>query len=298
MTYPVFSGSIVAIITPLDAQGAVDFASLEKLVEYHINSGTDAIVACGTTGEAATLTEEESLQVIAKCVEFAKDRIPVIAGTGSNCTAKAISYTKKVESLGVAACLTVAPYYNKPNQEGIYQHFKAIAESTALPQILYNVPGRTVVSMDIDTIVRLAALPNVIAIKDAHPDLSRVQQIVYRTKDLNFIHLSGDDPQALEAIRLGSNGVISVTANVLAKEWANIIHLALEGKYEKAFTANEKYTNLHTILFTEPNPAPAKWVAKELGLIATNNHRLPLLPLSPTGEEKVAKVFKAAGVLK
>ncbi|RIY38457.1 4-hydroxy-tetrahydrodipicolinate synthase [Psittacicella gerlachiana] len=298
MSYPIFRGSIVAIITPLDENGNVDYASLQNLVEYHVQSGTSAIVACGTTGEAVTLTEEESLEVIRKVVEFANKRVPVIAGTGSNCTAKAIAYTKKVEALGVDACLTVVPYYNKPNQEGLYQHFKAIAESTALPQILYNVPGRTVVSLDVDTIVRLAQLPNVIAIKDAHPDLHRVGEIVSRTKEFNFVHLSGEDPTALDAIALGSNGVVSVSANVIAKEWAQIVETALNGDYAKALELNRQYANVHTSLFIEPNPTPAKWIAYKLGLIKTPNQRLPLVGLSEAGQEKLTKVLTAAKVFK
>ncbi|RIY32160.1 4-hydroxy-tetrahydrodipicolinate synthase [Psittacicella melopsittaci] len=298
MSNPILRGSIVAIITPLDNQGNVDYQSLKNLVEYHIQSGTKGIVACGTTGEAVTLSDEESLEVIAKVVEFTNKRVPVIAGTGSNCTAKAIAYTKKVEALGVDACLTVVPYYNKPSQEGLYQHFKAIAESTHLPQVLYNVPGRTVTSLDVDTIVRLAQLPNVIAIKDAHPDLHRVGQIVSRTKDLNFIHLSGEDGTALDAIALGSSGVVSVSANVIAREWAEIVDVALQGDYAKALELNRPYEKLHASLFIEPNPTPAKWVAHQLGLIATPNQRLPLLTLSEAGEKKLTQIFTEAKIFK
>lgn len=291
-----FSGSIVAIITPLTAEGQVDLVSLQNLVDYHVASGTDAIVACGTTGEAATLSEEEQLLVIGKCVEFAAGRVPVIAGTGSNCTAKAIAFTKKVENLGVAACLTVVPYYNKPSQEGLYRHFKAIAESTHLDQILYNVPGRTVTSMDVETVARLAKLPNVIAIKDAHPDLTRVAQIVEATKNDNFTHLSGDDPNAITAIENGSAGVISVTANVLAKEWAEIIHQALAGDIAGARAANKRYEAFHPGLFCEPNPTPVKWIAQRRGLIKSAYQRLPLVELSPEGEVKVAQLCKEAGL--
>lgn len=296
--YPVFSGSIVAIITPLKANQEVDYPALKKLVKYHIESKTDAIVVCGTTGEAATLTDEESLQVIEHVVKCAKGRIKVIAGAGSNNTAKAIAYTKKLEKIGVDACLTVVPYYNKPSQEGMYQHFKAIATSTELPQILYNVPGRTVVSMDVDTIVRLADLPNVIGIKDAHPDLGRVSEIVTLTKGKNFVHLSGDDPTAIEAIRLGSSGVISVSANIIAAQWAEIIHTALAGDYEKALEMNRQYARLHKALFIEPNPTPVKWAAYKLGLINEPTQRLPLVGFSEKGQEKLLCLMVEADLLK
>lgn len=296
--YPVFSGSIVAIITPLKANQEVDYPALKKLVKYHIDSKTDAIVVCGTTGEAATLTDEESLQVIEHVVKCAKGRIKVIAGAGSNNTAKAIAYTKKLEKIGVDACLTVVPYYNKPSQEGMYQHFKAIATSTELPQLLYNVPGRTVVSLDVDTIVRLADLPNVIGIKDAHPDLGRVSEIVTRTKGKNFVHLSGDDPTAIEAIRLGSSGVISVSANIIAAQWAEIIHTALEGDYEKALEMNRQYAKLHKALFIEPSPSPVKWAAFKLGLINDPTQRLPLVPFTDKGQEKLLCLMVEADLLK
>ncbi|MFC6276179.1 4-hydroxy-tetrahydrodipicolinate synthase [Psittacicella hinzii] len=298
MTHPIFKGSIVAIITPLTEQGQVDYSSLKNLVDYHVESGTDAIVVCGTTGETVTLSEEEALEVTQKVVEYANKRIPVIAGTGSNSTAKAIAYTQKVEKLGVDACLSVVPYYNKPSQEGIYQHFKAIADATKLPVILYNVPGRTVVSMSVDTVVRLAQLDNVIGIKDADPDLHRVGQIVSRTKDSNFFHLSGEDGTALDAIAMGSNGVISVSANVMAKPWAEIVHTALEGNYLKALEMEQQYAEVHKVLFVEPNPTPAKWAAWKLGLIASPAQRLPLVALSPAGQEKVTQVFTAAKLLK
>lgn len=295
---PQLSGSIVAVITPLKANGEVDFSSLKKLVNYHIESKTDAIVVCGTTGEAVTLTEKEQLEVIECVVSAAKGQIKVIAGSGSNNTQKAIDFTKKLEGLGIDACLTVVPYYNKPSQEGLYQHFKAIAEATHLPQVLYNVPGRTVTSLDVDTIVRLAEIPNIIAIKDAHPDLSRVAQIVTRTRDLGFTHLSGDDPTAIDAIRLGSSGVISVSANIIAAQWAKIIHLALAGDFEQAYDLNQEYVRLHTSLFMEPNPTPVKWAAWKLGLIKDPKQRLPLVPLTEQGQEKLVGVLVQAGVLK
>ncbi|RIY31813.1 4-hydroxy-tetrahydrodipicolinate synthase [Psittacicella hinzii] len=299
MSSPILRGSIVAIITPLDQNGEVDYQSLQNLVEYHIQSGTSAIVACGTTGEAVTLTEEESLEVIRKVIEFANKRVPVIAGTGSNCTAKAIAYTKKVEELGADACLTVVPYYNKPNQEGLYQHFKAIAQASKLPQILYNVPGRTVASLDVDTIVRLASeFSNIVGIKDAHPDLHRVGEIVSRTKEFAFVHLSGDDGTAIDAIALGSQGVVSVSANIIAKEWAQIIDVALNGDYAKALELNRQYAKLHQSLFIEPNPTPTKWIAYKLGLIATPKQRLPLVELSKAGEDKLTAILTEAKVFK
>lgn len=295
MDYPKFSGSIVAIITPFLETGQIDFPSLENLVNYHIASKTDAILVCGTTGEPATMSEEETLEVIKFVVKIVNKRIKVIAGTGSNCTHKAIAYTKKVEKLGVDAFLSVVPYYNKPSQEGLYQHFKAIACSSDIPVLLYNVPGRTVTSLDIDTIVRLSQISNIIGIKDAHPDLSRVAEIVRRTRDNGFVHFSGDDPNALDAIVLGSSGIISVSANVIAAEWAEIIHTALAGDLETARKLNDRLDPVHTQLFLEPNPAPAKYIAYKLGLIKHNHLRLPLLPVSEATARKLDDLLVAIG---
>lgn len=283
-------GSIVAIITPFTQDQQVDYDSLRKLVDIHLEAKTDAIVVCGTTGETATLSEAESLEVTRVVAQQVAGRIPVIAGTGNNATWKTVEYTKKVcQIAGVDAVLVVAPYYNKPNQEGIYQHMKAVADTSSLPVVLYNVPGRTVVSMDVDTVVRLASHSNIIAIKDAHPDLSRVTAIVSKTQGMNFIHLSGDDPNAIQSVRLGSSGVISVTANVIPKKWAQVMALANEGKYMQAVEANKIIESLHGALFSEPNPAPSKYLCKQLGMIACDELRLPLLPVTKSTAEKLDK---------
>ena len=214
-----FSGSIVALITPMNSHGCIDFDTLEKLVEYHIDAGTDAIVSVGTTGESATLSIEENVKVIEKTVELAKGRIPVIAGTGANATSEAIMMTKLLRDSGVAGCLSVVPYYNKPTQEGMYQHFKAIAECTDLPQILYNVPGRTGSDMKPETVARLAKIKNIIGIKEATGDVSRITEIKKLAGD-DFIVLSGDDATGLEAMKLGAEGVISVTNKLAATDMA------------------------------------------------------------------------------
>lgn len=281
-------GSIVAIITPLTAEREVDYPSLRNLVDHHVASGTDGIVVCGTTGETATLSEEEALEVTRVVAEQVNGRIPVIAGAGNNCTWKTIDYAKKIAQIkGVDAILVVVPYYNKPNQEGMLQHFTAVADASELPVVLYNVPGRTVVSMDVDTVIKLAAHKNIIGIKDAHPDLSRVTQIVAGTQGLDFVHLSGDDPNAIQAVRLGSKGVISVTANVAPKLWAEVMRLAVAGEYLKAWEANKVLEDFHGVLFIEPNPTPSKFLCYKLGLIASPAQRLPLVEISEAGAAKL-----------
>jgi len=230
---PLFSGSIVALITPMDNHGNIDFETLEKLIEFHINAGTNSIVSVGTTGESATLSIEENVKVIEKTVELAKGRIPIIAGTGANATSEAIVMTKLLRDSGVAGCLSVVPYYNKPTQEGMFQHFKAIAECTDLPQLLYNVPGRTGSDMKPETVARLSQIENIVGIKEATGDLTRITAI----KELagkDFIVLSGDDATGLEAMKLGAEGVISVTNNLAAKDMAAMCRYALAGDFAKA----------------------------------------------------------------
>ncbi|TCP95556.1 dihydrodipicolinate synthase [Cricetibacter osteomyelitidis] len=291
-----FSGSLTAMITPMNNHGEVDYDELKKLVEYHIKSGTDGIVAVGTTGESATLSIDENVKVIQKTVEFAAGRIPVIAGTGSNATSEAIAMTKLLRDSGVAGCLSVVPYYNKPTQEGMYQHFKAIAESTDLPQILYNVPGRTGSDLQPETVGRLAKIPNIVGIKEATGDVSRVAKIRALTGE-DFIILSGDDATGLELMKLGGQGVISVTNNVAAADMAKMCKFALEGNFAEAEVINERLMALHKDLFVESNPIPVKWAAYRIGLIAEPVLRLPLTVLSEQAQPKVEAALKQAGLL-
>lgn len=291
-----FSGSIVAIVTPMDSSGEIDFVNLKKLVEYHINAGTDAIVSVGTTGEAATLSIDENVKTILKTLEFADGRIPVIAGAGANATSEAIVMTKLLNDSGVAGCLSVVPYYNKPTQEGMFQHFKAIAECTDLPQILYNVPSRTGSDLQPETVGRLAKIKNIVGIKEATGDVSRVAKIKQLAGE-DFIFLSGDDSTGLESMKLGGQGVISVTNNIAAADMAKMCHLALNAQFEEAEKINQRLMALHQNLFVESNPIPVKWAAYRLGLIETPTLRLPLTTLSESAQSKVEDALKAAGLL-
>lgn len=295
-TQPLFYGSITAMITPMDIHGEVDYEELRKLVEFHIKSGTNAIVAVGTTGESATLSIDENVKVILKTVEFAAGRIPVIAGTGANATSEAITMTKQLQGSGVAGCLSVVPYYNKPTQEGMYQHFKAIAECTDLPQILYNVPGRTGSDMKPETVGRLAKIKNIVGIKEATGDVSRVKTIKELAGE-DFIFLSGDDATGLESMKLGGQGVISVTNNLAAADMAKMCKFALEGNFAEADKINERLNTLHHDLFIEGNPIPVKWAAYRLGLIKAPVLRLPLTTLSEQSQPKVEAALKIAGLL-
>ncbi len=291
-----FSGSMVALITPLDVDGEVDYLSLAKLVEYHIAAGTSAIVSVGTTGESATLTVDEHRKVVLKTLELVNGRIPVIAGTGANATHEAITFSKLFSGTGVAGCLTVTPYYNKPTQEGLYQHFKAIAEESDLPQILYNVPGRTGVDLLPETVARLAVLPNIVGIKDATGDLSRVA----KTRELcgdNFIQLSGDDATGLDFVKAGGHGVISVTANVAAKDMATLFKLALNDQFDEAEVINARLMPLHEDLFVESNPIPVKWAVHQMGLITHGDLRLPLTELNVSAQPIVLRALQHANVL-
>lgn len=294
--HPLFQGSIVALVTPMDSHGEVDFENLKKLVEFHINSGTDAIVSVGTTGESATLSIDENVKAILKTVEFAAGRIPVIAGTGANATSEAITMTKLLNNSGISGCLSVVPYYNKPTQEGMYQHFKAIAECTDIPQILYNVPGRTGSDLQPETVGRLAKIKNIVGIKEATGDVSRVQKIKQLAGD-DFIVLSGDDATSLEAMKLGAEGVISVTNNIAPVEMAKMCHLAREGKFEEAEKINQRLMPLHKNLFIESNPIPVKWACYKLGLIQEPTLRLPLTVLSEKAQPSVLEALKLAGLL-
>ncbi|MDO4430789.1 MAG: 4-hydroxy-tetrahydrodipicolinate synthase [Lonepinella koalarum] len=293
---PLFYGSIVALITPMDSHGEVDYDDLKKLVDFHVEAGTNAIVSVGTTGESATLSIDENVKVIQKTVEFANGRIPVIAGAGSNSTSEAITMTKLLHNSGVAGCLSVVPYYNKPTQEGMYQHFKAIAESTDLPQILYNVPGRTGSDMKPETIGRLAKIKNIVGVKEATGDLSRVK-LIKELAGEDFIFLSGDDATGIESVSLGGQGSISVTNNLAAADMAKMYQLALAGKFDEANEINQRLMPLHRDLFIEGNPIPVKWAAYKLGLIKEPVLRLPLTVLSENGQSVILAALKAAKLL-
>lgn len=289
-----FGGSIVALVTPMDAEGKVDYGALKALVDWHVAAGTSAIVAVGTTGESATLDFDEHESVVARTVEYAAGRVPVIAGTGANATNEAIELTARVAGSGVAACLSVTPYYNKPTQEGLFQHFKAIAESSPLPQILYNVPGRTGVDLLPATVARLAAIPNIIGIKEATGKLERLSQIQALCGP-DFLTFSGDDATALPFMAVGGHGVISVTANVAPKAMADLCRLASSGEIKAAHAIDQRLRLLHEKLFVEANPIPVKWALYRQGRIATPLLRLPLTELSPSFHAVIDEALAAAG---
>ncbi|MDH5786030.1 MAG: 4-hydroxy-tetrahydrodipicolinate synthase [Chromatiales bacterium] len=290
-----FHGSMVALVTPMQEDGAVDFESLARLVEFHVENGTDAIVAVGTTGESATLDEQEHCEVIRRVVEMAKGRTPVIAGTGANSTSEAIHLTRCAMEAGADACLLVTPYYNKPTQEGLYRHFRAVAEAVAVPQILYNVPGRTAVDMNNDTVERLASISNIVGIKDATGNMERGKDLIERCGDRLDIY-SGDDATTLELIKLGSKGCISVTANVAPREMHQMCAAALAGEYDRAAAINERLIPLHQKLFLESNPIPVKWALHEMGLIPAGI-RLPLTLFSDIHHDTLRQAMKSAGVI-
>ncbi|WP_435301153.1 4-hydroxy-tetrahydrodipicolinate synthase [Actinobacillus pleuropneumoniae] len=295
MATPLFHGSIVALVTPM-THGEVNYEELKRLVEHHVQAGTHGIVSVGTTGESTILSIDENVKVIKKTVEFADGRIPIIAGTGSNATSEAIILTKLLTNSGVAGCLSVVPYYNKPTQEGMYLHYKAIAESTDLPQILYNVPSRTGSDLKPETIGRLAEIPNIVGVKEATGDLTRLP-LIKKLAGEDFIFLSGDDATGLESMKLGGQGVISVTNNVAAADMAKMCELALAGKFDEAEAINQRLMALHHDLFIEANPIPVKWAAYKLGLISEPNLRLPLTTLSEAAQPTVLAALQKAGLI-
>jgi 4-hydroxy-tetrahydrodipicolinate synthase len=287
-------GSIVAIVTPMHADGAIDYDSFDNLIEWHISSGTDAIVVVGTTGESPTLSEQEHCQVVKHCVDRVSGRIPVIAGTGSNSTREAIFFTQSAKDNGADACLLVTPYYNKPSQEGLYQHFKLVAETVAIPQILYNVPGRTGCDLLPETVSRLADIDNIIGLKEATGDLDRGRQVLELCADRISI-FSGDDATALDLMLAGARGNISVTANVAPAQMHELCRLALSGDRESASMMNARLAGLHNALFLESNPVPVKWALAELGLIESGI-RLPLLELNSAYRIPLREAIKHAGL--
>ena len=289
------TGSIVALITPMRADGAVDHEALAKAVDRVIEAGSAAIVSVGTTGESATLDVDEHTDVIRRTIDVGAGRVPIIAGTGANSTAEAIHLTEAAKAAGADAALLVTPYYNKPPQEGLYRHFKAVAEAVDIPQILYNVPGRTAVDMLPATVERLAELPAIVGIKEAKGDLDRVRELVALGLP-DFALYSGDDATARDSILLGFDGDISVTANVAPEGMARMCAAALAGDAETAAAIDADLAALHRALFVEPNPIPVKWALAELGLI-DEGIRLPLVPLDPAFHAEVRAAIKAAGLL-
>lgn len=289
------SGSIVALVTPMFSDGRIDWDSLDKLLDFHLANGTGAIVAVGTTGESATLDPDEHCQVIERVVTHINGRIPVIAGTGANSTTEAIELTEAAKRFGADACLLVAPYYNKPTQEGLYQHHKKIAETVDIPQILYNVPGRTAVDMSTDTTCRLADIPNISGIKDATGDVARGRELI-RQLDGRIAVYSGDDPTAYELILAGAQGNISVTANVLPEKMAALCQLAAEGKEAEAKALNDDLMAMHDAMFVESNPIPVKYALARMGLMQ-HGIRLPLTELATAYRGRVDEVLNSFGVL-
>lgn len=288
-------GSMVALVTPMTADNEIDWSALDALVEWHIEQGTDAIVAVGTSGESATLSFDEHPKVIKAVVDKVKRRIPVIAGTGANSTAEAVELTQNAKDAGADACLLVTPYYNKPSQEGLFQHHEHIAKAVDIPQLLYNVPGRTAVDMLPETVLRLAAVKNIVGVKEATGDLTRAKQLIEKAPE-GFLIISGDDETALELILLGGKGNISVTANVAPKKVAEICRLGLAGDVESARALNQTLTSLNKALFLESNPIPVKYALNVMGKIGTGI-RLPLTPLAETYQATLRSAMTDAGLL-
>ena len=289
-----FSGSLVAIVTPF-SKGKFDEKAMADLIEFHIANGTDGIVPCGTTGESATLTPDEHERVVAVTVEVVNKRITVIAGTGSNSTDEAIIFTKHAKAVGADGALLITPYYNKPTQEGLFRHFEAVAKAVDLPQILYNIPGRTSINMLPATTARLSQVPNIIGIKEGSGSLQQVSEIIHCSKQ-DFLILSGDDPLTLPMMALGGKGVITVTANVAPTDMAHMVSAALNGDYEQARTLHFKLTPLFSALFLETNPIPVKAALDMMGKMS-EEVRLPLTPLADEYRPKLQEALQQAGVL-
>ena len=288
-------GSMVALATPMHPNGDLDWEALDRVVDIHLENGTDSIVAVGTSGESATLDYDEHLEVVKRVVKRVAGRIPVIAGTGANSTREAIEMTRGAKEAGADACLLVTPYYNKPTQEGLVLHYTAVAEAVDIPQILYNVPGRTACDMQPETVVRLSAVKNIVGIKEATGDIDRARFLVENTPD-DFAIYSGDDGTAIELILAGGQGNISVTANIAPAQMSELCRLCLEGKADEARALQAKLMPLHSAMFTESNPIPVKWAMHELGWCDTGI-RLPLTPLSANLRASLVDVLKQSELL-
>jgi 4-hydroxy-tetrahydrodipicolinate synthase len=289
------SGSLVAIVTPMLDDGRLDLARFRGLIDFHVAEGTDGIVVVGTTGESPTVDFDEHKELIRKAVEFAAGRIPIVAGTGANSTVEAIELTESAKKAGAAACLSVVPYYNRPSQEGLYRHFRAIAEAVDIQTILYNVPGRTVADIANDTVLRLAEVPNIIGIKDATANMERCSDLLRRAPE-GFAVYSGDDASGLALLLLGGHGVISVTANVTPRLMHDMCVAAAAGDLRLARSLNNKMLPLHQKLFVEANPIPVKWAVAQMGLIGTGI-RLPLTPLAAQFHDTVREAMRAADII-
>lgn len=288
-------GSMVALVTPMHADNSLDWDNLHQLLDWHLQEGTDAIVAMGTTGESATLSIAEHIQVIKCVVDHVNGQIPVIAGTGANSTEEAIELTQNAKNLGADACLLVTPYYNKPTQEGLYQHFQHIAEAVSIPQILYNVPGRTAVDMLPDTILRLAAHEHIIGVKEATGDLERIPRLIEQSPTEFFVY-SGDDLTAVELMLMGGKGNISVTANIAPRKMATLCAQAIAGNATESRALHRQLLPLHKALFVESNPIPVKWALAKMGKIESGI-RLPLTPLSESQHSVVASAMDDTGII-
>ena len=282
-----FKGSFVAIVTPMFKDGSIDYKSLHNLIDFHCHNGSDGIVIVGTSGESPTITFDEHTNLIKETINYTNNRIPVIAGTGANSTEEAIYLTKSAKDLGAKAALIVAPYYNKPPQEGLYQHYKKINDEVQIPQILYNVPTRTCSDIGNDTVIKLSKLENIIGIKHATGDLSRIEWLKNRV-DNSFLFFSGDDSTSFEFLKKGGHGVISVTANIKPKEMSMMCKLVNENRFDEAEKINQTLDELHHILFVESNPIPVKYLLNKMGLI-DSGIRLPLIQLSSEFHSKFEK---------
>ncbi len=288
------TGSLVAIVTPMLPDGALDYARLKSLIDWHVAEGTDGIVIVGTTGESATVDFDEHFSLIKAAVEYTAKRVPVIAGAGANSTKEAVHLTEFSKRAGADYALSVVPYYNKPTQEGMYQHFRTIAEAVDIPVILYNVPGRTVADLSSDTAMRLAQIPNIVGIKEATANMARGAELLMRAPK-DFAIYSGEDVSTLALMFLGAHGTISVTANVAPRLMHEMCVAALRGERAKAIEINNRLMGLHNQLFLEPNPIPAKWALNQMGLIDTGI-RLPLLPFEQKFHAQLREAMRAAGI--
>ena len=288
-------GSIVALVTPMHEDGSVDYAALRRLIDWHIAEGTDCIGVVGTTGESPTVTMEENCEIIRVAVEQAAGRVPIMAGTGANATSEAIELTRFARSVGADCHLSVVPYYNRPSQEGIYRHFKAVAEAVDLPMVLYNVPGRTVADMHNDTVLRLAQVPGIVGIKDATGSIERGAWLIKRAPK-GFSIYSGDDGTAVALMLLGGHGNVSVTANLAPRAMRDLCMAAIEGQARRAAEIHLRLLPLHRELFCEPSPAPTKWAMSQLGLCGAGV-RLPIVPLSPAGQAAVQQALRDSGLI-
>ena len=288
-------GSIVALVTPMQDDGSVDYPALRRLIDWHIAEGTDCIGVVGTTGESPTVSVEEHCEIIRVSVEHAKGRVPIMAGTGGNSTAEAIELSRFAQQVGADCSLSVVPYYNKPSQEGIYRHFKAIAEAVDIPMVLYNVPGRTVADMQVETTVRLASVPGIIGIKEASGEIERAAWLI-KLAPKGFSIYSGDDSTAVALMLLGGHGNVSVTANVAPRAMRELCAAALAGDVKTATALHLKLLPLHKFLFVESSPAPAKWAMAQLGLCGAAL-RLPITPLTEAGQQAVDQAMRESGLL-